>query len=108
MKEQQIIFVTDPVPTQENIDTCVASRNRLNSRRSVIRKTVHNFILERGAYGATCDEVEIALQLRHQTASCFIRFLTKDGFLEGTIERRKTRAGRFAIVWRSTRKQLFS
>jgi hypothetical protein len=55
--------------------------------------------------GMTCDELEVMLGLRHQTASCFVRFLTQDKFLRprikpnGEVDRRKTRSGRMAIVW---------
>ena len=48
--------------------------------------------------GATCDEIEAALNLRHQTASARIRelALAKRIKAKGT---RKTRSGRNADVW---------
>ncbi len=33
------------------------------------RGRIYEFIRQRGIYGATCDEVEVALGLKHQTAS---------------------------------------
>lgn len=86
------------IPTQENIDTCVESRNKLTKNKHEYKRKIYEFI--KMMDGATCDEVEIGLELRHQTASCFIRFLTQDGFLKATSLRRITRAGRKAIVWR--------
>lgn len=94
--------------TDENIPTgtqatSVDSKVELAKKKNEYRRKIHQIILHRG--GMTCDEVEVSLGLRHQTASCFIRFLTQDGWLyprrapNGEIEKRTTRAGRGAIVW---------
>ena len=94
--------------TEENIptgyqDTSLSSKVELAKKKNEYRHKIHQIILHRG--GMTCDEIEVALDLRHQTASCFIRFLTQDGWLypvrkgNGEIEKRTTRAGRGAIVW---------
>lgn len=53
--------------------------------------------------GATTDELEWELNLRHQTASAQVRHLTEAGWLEDSGERRLTRSGRAAIVWRLAR-----
>jgi len=53
--------------------------------------------------GKTCDEIEVELSMRHQTASCFIRVLTRDKCLRDSGKRRMTRAGRQAIVWETAR-----
>ena len=50
--------------------------------------------------GATCDEVECALGLRHQTASARICELSEEGRVADSGERRLTRSGRKAVVWR--------
>lgn len=64
-----------------------------------IRARVLEFIARRGLQGATDDEIERVLGLRHQTASARRRELVLQGLLEkgGT---RLTRAGRRAAVWR--------
>lgn len=49
--------------------------------------------------GATCDEVEAALDLRHQTASARIRELFLQGKIYDSGQKRKTRSGRSAVVW---------
>jgi len=85
------------IPTQESIDTCVQSRNILERKKNHYRDKIFANIKVYG--GRTCDEIEQELGLRHQTASCFIRFLTQDGFLCDSGIRRITRAGRMAIVW---------
>jgi hypothetical protein len=63
-----------------------------------LRKAVWDFIRLR-PYGATCDEVEIALDLRHQTASARIRELVLKDKLTITNQRRPTRSGRGARVY---------
>lgn len=52
-----------------------------------------------GTTGRTCDEVEVLLDLRHQTASARIRELVMLGFLKDSGERRATRSGRQARVY---------
>lgn len=48
---------------------------------------------------ATCDEIEVATGLSHQTASARVRDLVKDGYLVDTGARRATRSGRSARVY---------
>jgi predicted transcriptional regulator len=50
--------------------------------------------------GATCDEIEVALELRHQTASARLRELQLMGWVETSNEKRLTRSGRMAHVYR--------
>lgn len=57
----------------------------------------------RGQHGATCDEVETALGLSHQTCSARCAELLRDGAVIRKAagvgyERRKTRSGRGAAV----------
>jgi hypothetical protein len=49
--------------------------------------------------GATCDAVERALNLKHQTASAQIRHLFEGGVLCDSGRRAATGSGRRAIVW---------
>jgi len=49
--------------------------------------------------GLTCDEIEVVLGFRHQTASARIRELVLTGFLLDTGRRRHTRSGRPARVY---------
>jgi N6-adenosine-specific RNA methylase IME4 len=62
-----------------------------------LRSRVLVEIRERG--GATCDEVEVALDLRHQTASARVNELLNDGLISDSGLRRHTRSGRAATVW---------
>ena len=88
-------------PTRYDKPTSLESAQQFEQgrKKSRHRARIFEFIKSRSVLGATCDEVEVALNLRHQTASCFIRFLTQDGFLKETEYRRITRARRKAIVW---------
>lgn len=54
----------------------------------------------RSTGGATCDEVEVAFDMPHQTASARIRELVKDGKVFDTGHRRATRTGCKARVYR--------
>lgn len=48
--------------------------------------------------GATCDEIEVATGLSHQTASARMRGLTIKGAVQPNGEMRPTRSGRNAAV----------
>lgn len=67
-----------------------------------IRRKVYAFIVARGPQGATCDEIETSLALAHQTCSPRVYELHKRGSIVASNERRKTRSGRAAIVWKVT------
>ena len=49
--------------------------------------------------GATDDEIEARLGMKHQTASAARRGLVVAGLVEDSGQTRKTRSGRNAIVW---------
>ncbi len=49
--------------------------------------------------GSTCDEAEVALDMRHQTCSAAFTKLKNKGVINDTGARRRTRSGRPAIVW---------
>lgn len=106
-KERQLTFddyqlqTSRIVPTRFNSPTSLESSKKFekNHQKSKYRKAIFEFIKSCGSKGATCDEVETVMDIRHQTASCFIRFLTQDMFLKDSGQKRMTRAKRNAIVW---------
>jgi hypothetical protein len=55
--------------------------------------------------GATCDEIEIALRMKHQTASARIRELVLGGLLRDRGDRRQTRSGATARVYEIMRQR---
>lgn len=65
---------------------------------ATLRGKIRQWISQQ-ADGATCDEVEQQLRMRHQTASARIRELYRAGDLRDSGKRRPTRSGRPAIVW---------
>lgn len=71
------------------------------SRASSDRTAVLAWIREAGARGATDDEIERALDMKHQTASARRRELVLAGLIAPTGERRPTRSGSPAQVWRA-------
>ena len=63
------------------------------------RQRILDFILLQGPNGATCDEVEAALGLPHQTASARICELHRKLKIKDCLRKRRTRAGGKAGVW---------
>src|SRR5262245_12590037 len=85
-------------------DTSIDAADSLDeSLLSVLRARIFALIDVRGDHGATCDEVEVVLGLRHQTASARVRELSLGGFIFDTGKRRPTRSGRGARIYRSQR-----
>lgn len=62
-----------------------------------IQRSLIRYLIDYG--DATCDEVEVALDLRHQTCSSGFTQLKDKGIINDSGERRLTRTRRRAIVW---------
>jgi hypothetical protein len=82
--------------------TSKAAAVKARPRAGSARVAIVEWVAERGELGATCDEVEAALGLSHQ--SCSARFnelkSTKFGrLLVATGEKRNTRSGSPAMVY---------
>jgi hypothetical protein len=73
----------------------------MESHVKQVRKGIAGFLRDR-PQGATDDEIEQGLNLKHQTASAARRGLVIAGLVRDSGEVRKTRSGRNAIVWVST------
>jgi hypothetical protein len=81
-------------------DTSVeAFQTTSDSTRHAQRSRILEYIRS-CAKGATCDEVEVALHLNHQGASARITELSALSLISHGDERRKTRAGKSARVYR--------
>lgn len=50
--------------------------------------------------GSTCDEAQVLLSMTHQSCSPCFTWLSKDGQIYDGGQRRVTRSGRKAIVWK--------
>jgi hypothetical protein len=84
----------------QDSDTSRAAADSLSDRELSKQKLAIVGYIDRNAeHGATCDEIEVAFDLRHQTASARIRELSLSGVLVDTGRRRTTRSGRLARVY---------
>jgi hypothetical protein len=81
--------------SQEAFDSIIPHLGRIEAE-------VFRVISEAGSRGATSDEVEVALEMRHQTVSSRIWALGRRGVVRDSGQRRKTRSGRNAACWVST------
>lgn len=86
-------------PPHERSETSRAAAESMRPHVTEIAERVLAHLVEVGDDGATCDEVEQALELSHQTASARLRELVLKGRAEDSGQRRTTRSGRKAAVW---------
>lgn len=75
-----------------------AAHESIKADKARILRDVINHVTACGATGATCDEIELALFLSHQTASARCTEAVARGLLVRTQIRRETRSGRKAAV----------
>ncbi len=87
-------------------DTSKAAAESMQESSATIRERVYRYIKNRGPQGATSEECETALNLRHQTASARIRELAMMLRIIDSVTRRETRSGRLAVVWVTTETDL--
>lgn len=79
--------------------TSKAAAESMKPKAASLRSQVLSFIEDKRVWGATDDEIEVALGLRHQTASARRRELVLEGLVCDSGTQRKTRSGRSATVW---------
>lgn len=91
------------LPPHEPVDTSLGAAISMLGHVAGLRERVRRYVELCGDVGATVDEVEVACEMLHQTASARARELVLLGELRATQERRKTRAQRFARVLVVTR-----
>lgn len=104
--DQGNLFGQDtPPPYVRGSDTSVAAAKSVAPKTQSMRDRVEAFIKKKNWFGATCDEVEVAIKMSHQTTSARIRELFKMGRLKDSTFRRNTRSGRKARVLVSVRAQ---
>jgi len=88
-------------PTNYATPTSVTSRDALDAthKNNRYRKAIFEQICLQGIHGMTCDEIELKLGIRHQTASCFISVLKDKGMIVASGKTRPARSGRNVTVW---------
>lgn len=94
--DQQIMRFEAP---HNNTDTSKLAAEEIKVHLGRLQSQVYSYILKQGHSGATCEEVERALGLGHQTASPRIYELRHKGKLKDSGHRRLTTKKRLAIVW---------
>ena len=83
-------------------DTSQAAAQSIEQNAATMRGMIYVMIKRKEKLGATCDEVEEFLNLRHQTVSARIREMAEQGLLHDSGLRRMTRSKHMATVWEST------
>jgi hypothetical protein len=86
-------------PSVASSDTSRAAADSVSESAAAMRAKVYNHVVLAQVWGSTCDEVEEALNMRHQTVSARVRELVLMGLIADSGQRRKTRSGRSAAVW---------
>lgn len=96
------------MPPSNGVDTSQDAAESVAPNAAAMRARVYQMLLVRPM---TCDEIEVALDLRHQTAAARLWELEGNGktsngeprpkLIEKTDERRPTRSGRSARVYRA-------
>ena len=79
-------------------DTSVAANTSIAGVKGELRKQVYQLV-KQSPCGITCEEIERALGMKHQTASARIAELRRDGFIVDTGRRQPTTSGRPARVY---------
>lgn len=96
-----------PPPVDRNVvrvgkdhpDTAKAAAAKAHPKSGTIRRAIYDVVAEKGATGATDDEMEKALRRSHQSVSGSRNSLVRDGHLRDSGLRRKNSYGNDAIVW---------
>ena len=86
-------------PYAHDRDTSFEAAASMVNLTGKLRTKVARFLWNRAQYGATCNEMERLLQLKHETVSARIWELHNRGFIVDSGARRLTRSDRPAVVW---------
>jgi hypothetical protein len=89
--ETGVLFASGSDTSQQAADSIAPSA-------SALRQIVLEAIRSRRRDGATCDEIEASLAMKHQTASARITELKADQSVVDSGARRRTRSNRNAAV----------
>lgn len=92
------LTILDAMPSNGNPLSAAAAKVAKRSRASDCRDIIA-FIESRGSMGATCDEIEVALGLKHQTASARVYDLRNAERICNSGKTRATRSGCQATVY---------
>ena len=80
-------------------DTSRAAAQSMRPHLQGLQAEVYRRVEQAGPDGCTCDELEVAMQGKHQTISARVRELVQAGHIVDSGHRRRTRSGRTARVY---------
>ena len=87
-------------PHQKHSDTSKMAALALDgTRRATLRAAVYRYVLSHGGDGATDQEIQNALDMNGNTERPRRRELEQAGLVIDSKQRRKTDAGKDAVVW---------
>lgn len=89
----------DTAPYVPGSETSQAAAEAIRPHLGAMAAKVYGYLRKAYKHGATDDEVEAALVMRHQTASARRRELVLKGLVVDSGTRRATSSGRTATVW---------
>ena len=84
-------------------DTSMSAWESAKQGASNMRQKIRRLIASAGYCGKTCEEVELELGIKHQTASARISELRRDGLIVYGEQRRATSSGSSARVYLTNR-----
>lgn len=91
--------LSDRAPFVRGSDTSEDAARQIRPHAGRMAERVFEFVQAKGERGATVDEVEVELEMLHQTAGARVRELVLAGRLVDSENRRRTRTGRYGAVW---------
>lgn len=92
-------YADGKLPRVKGSDTSEAAAEEIAEHAPNMRQRVYATIVARREYGATDDELEVEMRLRHQSLSARRRELVLQGYVVDSERARRTRSGRVAVVW---------
>jgi hypothetical protein len=98
-KQRQKKLVEPQAAPHNGVSTSMRAAESMYDLGGRLRFEVYSFIAQCGWVGATCDEIEQALNMKHQTASARVNELMNGGHIHNSGRKRSTSSGRAAIVW---------
>lgn len=98
-KQRRKQISTPAAAPHNGVDTSARAAQSIYDLGGRLRFEVYCFISQCGWAGATCDEIEQALNMKHQTASARVNELMTGGHIVNSGRKRATSSGRAAIVW---------
>ena len=103
MTTRQDEFDFCDAPYQAHSETSRAAAEAIEPDTSTLRGQVLAYIRQRGRYGATDDEIQVALDMNPSTERPRRIELWNAGLITRTEDTRPTRSGRQASVWTEAR-----